>query len=106
MTEDISYSGLFVRTDETSLRGEVIGLRIKIPDHGQTLSLHAMVAHCISWDHAARWQQGPGWGLQLQGIQGESLKAWNGFVARVIALHDARSLDGNFVGRTTSKERD
>jgi Tfp pilus assembly protein PilZ len=93
MTEDISYSGVFLRTDSVRPRGEVIRLEVDVPDTKETLTMHAMVAHCITWDKAAQYQQGPGWGLQLQGTRGETLKQWNGFVGRAMALHDARTLD-------------
>lgn len=104
MTEDVSYSGLFVRTDMLLEQGVRLPLGVRIPDTGEDLRLVAVVAHCIDWDQAATFQQGPGMGLQVYGYDRESLQQWNGFVARAMALNDARSLDD--AARSVDEVRD
>ncbi len=104
MSEDVSYSGLFVRTDMFLEPGVRVALAIRVPDTGEDLALVGVVAHCIDWDQAASFQQGPGMGLQIYGFERESLEQWNGFVARAMALNDARSLDD--AARSVDQVRD
>jgi Tfp pilus assembly protein PilZ len=93
MSEDVSYSGVFLRTDMFLNSGDRIAMAVRIPDTGEDLKLVGVVAHCINWEQAATFQQGPGMGIQIYGFDRESLEQWNGFVARAMALNDARSLD-------------
>lgn len=93
MTEDVSYSGVFVRTDMFLAPRSRVSLTIRVPDTGEDLKLVGVIAHVIDWEMAADFQQGPGMGLQIYGFDRESLQQWNGFVARAMALNDARSLD-------------
>ena len=94
LTADISYSGIFVRTEVFIDPRQLVRVRLRIPDTGQELRLLEVVVHLIKWDsdHGAR--KGPGMGLNFYGLSGDVRDKWDGFVSRATALNDAQSLDG------------
>ncbi len=85
MTEDVSYSGMFLRTDRPlRVRGLV---RINVPIEGrpEPLALTGMVVHVI--DQEVANGRVPGVGIKLYGIGGEIREQWVRFVQRLRRKH-------------------
>ena len=65
-TEDISPSGLYVRTETLLAVGDEADLRLTLPD-GSIVALYARVAHCLAPGAARALGRHPGMGLELIG---------------------------------------
>src|SRR5438128_1972452 len=65
-TEDISPSGLYVRTEALLPVGEEADLRLTLPD-GSVVALYARVAHCLGPTAARALGRHTGMGLELIG---------------------------------------
>jgi len=65
-TEDISPSGLYVRTETLLAVGDETDLRVTLPD-GSIVALYARVAHCLAPSAARALGRHTGMGLELIG---------------------------------------
>lgn len=79
--EDVSFKGVFVRTDLPLPVRHLVKLRFTLPPDGTALELTGMVARRIPASGAART---PGAGIQLYGVSTVDLQRWNRFVRFVV----------------------
>lgn len=89
LTDDISLSGVFVRTDSPERLRRLIKLCVTLPDTGEALEMLAMVVYAISPEQAERLGRVPGMGLNLYGLMPEMRQRWADYVKRTQELFDA-----------------
>ena len=75
-TEDVSFKGIFVRTDTPVPERHLLRLRFTLPPEGDELTLTGMVARSVP----AREGKLPGAGIQFYGASGADLDRWNQFI--------------------------
>ncbi|MBI2892187.1 MAG: PilZ domain-containing protein [Deltaproteobacteria bacterium] len=81
-TEDVSLSGVFVRTAKTVVpMRQLLRLDLHLPPEDDELALHAMAVHAVPLDNGR--ERNPGLGLQLYGNGREPLARWGRFIAFV-----------------------
>lgn len=68
-TSDVSFKGLFVKTNDPPPIRSLVRLRVTLP--GRAFEAHAMVVHVV---------EGIGVGLQFWGLSGSDRAAWDDFV--------------------------
>ena len=78
-TEDVSFKGIFVRTDTPLPERHLLRLRFTLPPEGDALALTGMVARSVP----AKDGKPPGAGIQFYGASGADLDRWNRFVRHV-----------------------
>lgn len=76
VTEDVSFRGLFVRTDETIGARQLVPIEIDLPDG--MLKVHGMAVWVIGKDNPGG--RVPGVGLQFYGLGREENGRWQRFV--------------------------
>ena len=83
-TSDVSFKGLFLRTDEPPPLRSLVRLRVSLPL--REIEAHAMVIHVATptdleqlGDVPAK-DRGPGVGVQFWGLAGPERAAWDEFV--------------------------
>ena len=91
-TEDVSFSGLFVRTDDPAPLRRLVKLHLTMPDTKEQMEMLAMVVYTVSAEQSKRFSKPPGMGLNLYGLNAQSRLKWREFVARTIDLHDQARL--------------
>lgn len=89
LTEDVSYAGIFIRTDSPFALRQLLQVEIVLPNTRQHLKILAMVAHRLSAEEAADRGRIPGMGLNLYGLGHAAREAWEDFIAAAEAAHDA-----------------
>lgn len=72
-TSDVSFKGLFVKTNNPPPLRSLVRLRVNLP--GRSFEAHAMVVHVV-----AESGQQNGMGLQFWGLSGSDRGAWDDFV--------------------------
>jgi hypothetical protein len=82
-TSDISFKGLFLRTDEPPALRSLMRLRVVLPL--REIEAHAMAVHVAASD-AESDGRGPGVGVQFWGLAGPDRIAWDDFVRELIQL--------------------
>lgn len=92
VTEDVSFRGLFVRTDEPIGARQLVPIEIDLPDG--VLKVHGMAVWVIGKDNPGG--RVPGVGLQFYGLGREESGRWQRFVralreAEVRAAEEARA---------------
>ena len=80
-SEDVSYHGLFLETDEPLPLRHLIRLRLLLPPYDRELQAHAMVVHVVPSDNAEGKPAGVG--VQLYALDRAARAVWGHFVARV-----------------------
>lgn len=75
VTEDVSFTGLFFRTDTPIAERQLVRLRLELPD-GQELAVMGMVARNVP----ARGGLPPGIGIQFYALAPAERKRWFAFV--------------------------
>ncbi len=80
-TQDVSFKGIFVRTDTPLPERHLLRLRFTLPPKGDTLTLTGMVARSVPGGHGTP----PGVGVQFYGASGADLDRWNEFIRFVAA---------------------
>ena len=88
LTEDISFSGLFVRTDTPQPLRRLLKLRLLLPPQGTELAVNAMVVHSLAPEQAAGTTRVGGMGLRFFGLDGETASRWTEFVSRCATLDE------------------
>lgn len=80
-TKDVSYSGLFARTDSPPTVRQLTRLQIEMPESGALFETHAMTVFVIEpGDHAES-----GCGLKFYAMSEANRRVWNRFVDRLRA---------------------
>lgn len=72
-TSDVSFKGLFVKTNDPPPLRSLVRLRVNLP--GRSFEAHAMVVHVVAESGAQN-----GMGLQFWGLSGSDRGAWDDFV--------------------------
>ena len=80
-SEDVSYHGLFIETDEPLPLRHLLRLRLLLPPYDRELVAHGMVAHVMPPGNAAG--KIPGMGVELYALDRAARTVWGHFVARV-----------------------
>ncbi len=80
MTEDVSFSGMFVRTDAPPPERGLIKIDVPVPGEVVSLAMTAMVVHCIEPALPSQPARVPGAGLQLYGVGADLREKWSRYV--------------------------
>ncbi len=80
VTENVSFRGLFVRTERPSPERRLVQIEMLVPPVDRRVSLHATVVHVV----LPGTVRTAGMGLQLMGQAGEQLERWEQFVRHVM----------------------
>lgn len=92
VTEDISFSGIFVRTDNPTPLRQLVKFRFTTPDTNATLEMLAMVVYTVSLEQSERLDKTAGMGLNLYGLDRATRDVWIDFVQRSIEAHEQARL--------------
>ncbi len=93
LTEDISHSGVFIRTDTPSRLRQLVKFRLRLPDTDQELRMLAMTVYTLTPDQAVSMGRTPGMGMNLYGLDPDMQQTWKDFVDRAIKLYDTPGLE-------------
>jgi hypothetical protein len=80
-TEDLSYRGVFLRTDTPPALRQLVKVRLVIPFAGRALEMHGMTVHVV--EHENDVGRVPGIGIQFYGLDRETRDAWEATVRHV-----------------------
>lgn len=101
-TEDVSLSGVFVRTaKEVVPMRRLLRLDMHLPPEDEELALHAMAIHAVPLDNDL--ERNPGLGLQLYGNGREQLSRWGRFIT-VVRQASPGTTDSTPFARTSEKK--
>ena len=89
-SEDVSFRGLFVATDEPYPLRSLVRVHLVAPDDGRELEVLAMAVHHVPFDNAGGHP--PGSGLQLYAIDRDTRSRWDGIVDFARSHPDAGDL--------------
>ncbi len=78
LTDDVSLSGMFLRTDAPPLLRQVVRVALRIPSVNVAMNAMAQVAHVVQ--HGDPYGRVPGAGILFFPLDGATLKAWSAFV--------------------------
>lgn len=84
LTGDVSYRGLFLRTDDPPPLRELLQVKARLPPENDDLLLHAMAVFVVPVGADGR---APGVGLQLYAVGAEARQRWERFVRWVAKTH-------------------
>lgn len=80
-TEDVSFKGIFLRTDTPLPERHLVRLQLTLPPGDDQLVVTGMVARCIrSWGGRP-----PGAGIQFYGLAQQDRERWGQFIQHVAA---------------------
>lgn len=82
-SEDVSYHGLFLETDEPPPLRHLIRLRLLLPPYDRELVAHGMVVHVVPPGNAEGKPSGVG--VELYALDRTARTVWGNFVARAQA---------------------
>lgn len=99
-TEDVSYRGIFVRTDTPRQARSLVLMDIRGPN-GEELELAGMVVHIIR----PGGQRIPGMGIQFYGLSKEHRQQWQSLVDYVAGRLTPRSVRGEAIGENEHVRR-
>jgi hypothetical protein len=77
-TEDVSFSGVFFRTDTPPPLRRLVTLRLVLPPGATALHAHGMVVHVVERDNV--FERVPGFGVQLYALDNPTRTIWHQFV--------------------------
>lgn len=86
VTEDVSFSGMFLRTDTPPPERGLVKIDVPVEGAGQPIPLVAMVVHTIP--PVAGSRRIPGAGLQLYGVGGEVRDRWARLILALRQRHE------------------
>ena len=101
-TTDVSFKGLFLRTDDPPPLRSLMRLRVALPH--REIEAHAMAVHVSTTDDPMDGRA-TGVGVQFWGLAGPDRVAWDDFVRELIQIKRAavkRSLAANAADVSTS----
>ncbi len=81
VTEDVSFGGLFLKTDTPAPLHQLVKVRLVLPVGDRALRAHGMTVHVVEPHHASG--RTPGMGIQFYGLDRETRDAWDAFVHHV-----------------------
>jgi hypothetical protein len=90
ITKDVSYSGLFARTDRPPRISQLTRIQIELPESGQVFETHAMSVFVLETDNDRDHEAGCG--LKFYAMSDVSRRMWNIFVDGVRATNAARAI--------------
>jgi hypothetical protein len=82
-TFDVSFKGLFLRTEEPPPVRSLVRLRVKLP--GREIEAHAMAVHVAE----GTADRGAGVGVQFWGLAGPDRHAWDAFIQELLQAQRA-----------------
>lgn len=83
LTEDLSYRGVFLRTDTPPSLRQLVRVRIVVPFVGRGLDMHGMTVHVVEHENAGG--RVPGIGIQFYGLDRDTREAWETTVRHIAA---------------------
>ncbi len=78
-TEDVSFRGIFVRTDTPPRLRQLVRIQLVLPDGERALKVHGMVVH------VADGEKRPGVGIQFYAMDHEARDTWDALIRYVEA---------------------
>lgn len=81
LTEDISFKGVFLRTDSPPALRQLVKIALILPPEGREIKAHGMVANNSLPGNAEGHV--PGAGIQFYGMDGGTKEVWENFVAQI-----------------------
>lgn len=84
LSDDVSFRGLFLRTDDPPPLRQLLQLRLRLPPENDELRVHAMAVFTVAPGTEGRT---PGVGVQLYALGDEARQRWERFVRWVAATH-------------------
>lgn len=78
LTEDVSYHGFFLATDDLPPIRHLLRMRLLLPPFNRELSVFGMAVH-----HVAEFDRQPGVGVQLYALDRAARAVWENFVTSV-----------------------
>jgi hypothetical protein len=81
LTEDVSFRGLFLRTDAPPAVRRLLQIEMLIPPDDRPLRLHGTVVHVLRPGETGA--RSPGMGIELVGLNGDVKSLWEGFVSHL-----------------------
>lgn len=84
LSDDVSFRGLFLRTDDPPPLRQLVQLRMRLPPGNDELRVHAMAVFSVPPGTAGRT---PGVGVQLYALGDEVRQRWERFVRWVAETH-------------------
>ena len=82
LTEDISLSGMFLRTDAPPNLRQIVKLQLTIPGTDHEMSSMGQVAHVVTVDD--RFQRVPGCGILFFPLDHGTQRVWAGFIESLV----------------------
>jgi hypothetical protein len=82
LTENVSYRGLFMRTDHPPPKMQLLRMRMAVPTQQKEIVTNVMVAHVAAPDAAVQ-----GAGVSFYGLDGEPRAQWETFIQFVRDHH-------------------
>ena len=79
-TEDVSFRGIFVRTDIPPKLRQLVRIHLILPDGERALKVHGMVVHVVD-----AGQTRPGVGIQFYALDYEARDTWDALIRHVEA---------------------
>jgi len=76
-TEDVSFNGLFLRTDSPPKLRRLVRIEASLPN-GAAFSAHGMAVHVVSVDSAGG--RAPGVGVQFYAVDKQLAEVWHAFI--------------------------
>lgn len=83
LTQDVSFHGVFIRTDEVRTPNQLIKFTVVNPENGEHVDLLGIVARCVPPEEATP-DRPPGVGVSLFGNSRATEAAWVALVRRVV----------------------
>lgn len=85
LTEDVSFRGVFLRTDNPPELRQLVRITFTLPDTSEKLSMHGMAVHRVERNNQGG--RAPGVGVQFYAIDKSTNAAWLSFVQRFAREH-------------------
>lgn len=85
LTEDVSFSGMFLRTDTPPPVRGLVRMEVDVEGRGRPLELTGMVVHVIQPDNVTK--RTPGIGIQFYGVGADLLRVWTNYLQMLRARH-------------------
>lgn len=81
LTEDLSYRGVFLRTDTPPPLRQLVKVRLVLPFVGRAMEMHGMTVHVVEYENLG--QRVPGVGIQFYGLDRDTRETWEAAVRHV-----------------------
>ncbi len=85
LTEDVSFRGVFLRTDTPPELRQLVRITLTLPDTSEKLTVHGMAVHRVERHNAGG--RAPGVGVQFYAVDKATNAAWLSFVQRFAREH-------------------